>query len=231
MIRNDKKQKLKRSKSRKDSSTRWLQRQINDPFVHEAKKLGYRARSVFKLEEIDQRFGLVKSGMRILDLGAAPGSWSQYAARKGATIVAIDLLPVEPVDGMVILQGDFLDPDMQERLRRELGGPADLVLSDIAPDATGRRIVDRLRAEQVGETVLDFAAEVLREGGNAFLKLVKGAEHAVMQSARDRFRSLKPLRPKATRSESSEIFILASGRKARPTATGDADEGSDHSRA
>ncbi|MCB2009543.1 MAG: RlmE family RNA methyltransferase [Geminicoccaceae bacterium] len=224
MIRADKKQKLKRSKSRKDSSTRWLQRQLNDPFVQEARKLGYRARSVFKLQEIDERFGLIRKGMRILDLGAAPGSWSQYAARKGAAIVAIDLLPVEPIDGVTILQGDFLDPVMQERLKEELGGPADLVLSDIAPDATGRRIVDRLRAEQVGETVLDFAAEVLRIDGHAFLKLVKGAEHAVMKSAQDRFRSFRPLRPKATRSESSEIFILASGRKPLPA---DPDQGAD----
>ena len=211
MIRTENKQRLRRSKSRKDSSTRWLQRQLNDPFVQEARKQGYRARSVFKLQEIDERFKLITGGMRILDLGAAPGSWSQYAARKGAHVIAIDLLEMEPIDGVTVLKGDFLDHAMQDRLRGELGGPADLVLSDIAPDATGRRIVDRLRAEQVGETVLSFAAEVLRTDGKAFLKLVKGAEHAVMETARPDFRSLKPLRPKATRSESSEIFILAAG--------------------
>ena len=206
-------QSLKRNPSRKHSSTRWLQRQLNDPYVQAAKQQGYRARSVFKLEEIDKRFELIKPGRRIADLGAAPGSWSQYAKYKGAKVVAIDLLPIEEIDGVTLLQGDFLEEATQDRLRAALGGPVDLILSDIAPQATGRQLVDRLRAEAVGEAVLAFAIEMLDDEGRILIKLVKGAEPAVMAFGNDHFRSFKVLRPKATRSESSEVFLLISGRR------------------
>ena len=150
--------------------------------------------------------------MRIVDLGAAPGSWSQYAARKGANVLAIDLLPVEPIPAVTLLQGDFLDPAVQSRVIEELGGAVDLVLSDIAADSTGRRMVDRLKAEAIGEAVLAFAAEVLGSDGRALVKLVKGAEPAVIDSGRSWFKTFRHLRPKATRSDSSETFLLASGR-------------------
>ena len=204
--------KLTRDPKRRHSSTRWLQRQINDPFVQAAKRDGYRARSAYKLAEIDEKHGLLRPGARVLDLGAAPGSWSQYAVRRGARVVAVDLLEMDPMNGVQVIRGDFLDGRVQDRLREALAGPADLVLSDIAADATGRRIVDRLRAEAIGEEVLAFAGEVLAPEGRALLKLVKGAEVAVIESGRAWFRSFRQLRPKATRSESSELFLLASGR-------------------
>lgn len=202
---------LRKSKTRRDSSTRWLQRQLNDPFVQAAKREGYRARSVFKLKEIDERFALLRKGIAVVDLGAAPGSWSQYAAGKGARIVALDLLPMAPIAGVDIIQGDFLDSSIQETLQARLGGKVELVMSDIAPDATGRRLVDRLRAEAVGEAVVDFATAVLSPGGQLLIKLVKGAETGVLDRARPRFSRVRLVRPKATRSESSETYLLASG--------------------
>ena len=205
------KTKLKRSKNRTSSSTRWLQRQLNDPFVQEARRAGYRARSVFKLEEIDARFGLIEKGRPVVDLGAAPGSWSQYAAQKGARVLALDILPMEAIQGVEILEGDFLEPATQDALLARLGGKVSTVLSDIAPDATGRRLVDRLRAEAVGEAVVGFACAVLDDGGQLLIKLVKGAETAVMDMARPHFSRLRLLRPKATRSDSSETYLLASG--------------------
>jgi 23S rRNA (uridine2552-2'-O)-methyltransferase len=177
--------------------------------VQRARREGYRARSVYKLEEIDRQFQLLGPGARVVDLGAAPGSWSQYAARKGARVVGIDLLPVDPIPGVELLQGDFLDPAVQDRLIERLAGPVDVVLSDMAPSSTGRRAVDRLRAEALGEAVLDFAARVVRPGGACLLKLVKGAEAPLVARARQMFRGTRLLRPKATRAESSEIFLLA----------------------
>lgn len=208
------KTKLNRSKTRRSSSTQWLQRQLNDPFVQEAKRTGYRARSVFKLEEIDKRFELIRKGAAVVDLGAAPGSWSQYAARKAARVVALDLLAIDPIPGVDLLQGDFLDSDVQAELLRRLDGKVDTVLSDIAPDATGRRVVDRLRAEAIGEAVVDFASRVLAADGQLLIKLVKGAEASVMELARPHFSKLRLLRPKATRSDSSEAFLLATSFKA-----------------
>ncbi len=202
---------LKKSRTRRASSTRWLQRQLNDPFVQEARRAGYRARSVFKLEEIDQRFALIRKGAVVLDLGAAPGSWSQYAAGKGARVVALDILPMAPIAGVEFLEGDFLDPAVQTTLQELVGGKVETVLSDIAPDATGRRLVDRLRAEAVGEAVVAFAGAVLAPEGQLLIKLVKGAETAVMDMARPHFARLRLLRPKATRSGSSETYLLASG--------------------
>ena len=207
------KERARAVRGRSASSQAWLNRQLNDPFVHRAKSEGYRARSVYKLKEIDERFGLLRQGARVLDLGAAPGSWSQYAARKGCRVVAVDLLSLDPVAGVQALEGDFLDPAVQDRLREALGGPADLVLSDMAAAATGQRTVDRLRAEGLGEAVLEFAASVLRPGGDCLLKLVKGAEAVLTPLAQASFASSRILRPKATRSESSETYLLARGRK------------------
>jgi 23S rRNA (uridine2552-2'-O)-methyltransferase len=207
------KTRLKTARGRTLSSQRWLERQLNDPYVHRARAEGWRARSVFKLQELDERFGLIRRGARVLDLGAAPGSWSQYAARKGARVVAVDLLPIEPLAGVDLLQGDFLDTAVQASLSERLGGPADLVLSDMAAPATGQRGVDRLRAEALGESVLEFAAAVLAPGGACALKLVKGGESALMPRAGRLFTAAKVVRPKATRAESSEVFLVARGFK------------------
>lgn len=207
------KTRLKTARGRSASSQRWLTRQLNDPLVQRARQEGWRARSVFKLRELDERFGLLKRGARVLDLGAAPGSWSQYAARRGCRVVAVDLLPVTPIPGVEVLEGDFLNPEVQARLRDRLGGPADLLLSDMAAPSTGQRTVDRLRAEAIGETVLEFAAQALAPDGACVIKLVKGAEAALMPRALALFAGARMVRPKATRAESSEVFLVARGFK------------------
>lgn len=210
------KTRLKTAKGRSASSQRWLTRQLNDPLVQRARQEGWRARSVFKLQELDQRFGLLKRNAKVLDLGAAPGSWSQYAARRGCQVIAVDLLPMTPVVGVEVLEGDFLAPEVQALLQERLAGPADLVLSDMAAPSTGQRAVDRLRAEALGEAVLEFAAAVLASGGACVIKLVKGAEAALMPRALAVFASAKVVRPKATRADSSEIFLVARGFKGPP---------------
>lgn len=200
---------VRSAKGRPIGSTRWLERQLNDPYVHRARREGFRARSVYKLQEIDREVGLLRKGMRLVDLGAAPGSWSQYAAKRGCGVVALDLAEIQPIGGVDILQGDFLDPEVQRRIVERLSGPANLVLSDMAASSTGSRAVDRLRAEGLGEAVLDFAARVLAAGGSCLVKLVRGAEAPLQALARRSFRRVRLLRPPATRSESSEIFLLA----------------------
>jgi 23S rRNA (uridine2552-2'-O)-methyltransferase len=204
---------VRTAKGRPIGSTRWLERQLNDPYVQRARREGYRARSVYKLIEIDRQFGLLAPGRRVVDLGAAPGSWSQYAARRGCRVVAIDLLPMDPIAGVEIIEGDFLDPAAQAELAARLRDKADLVLSDMAASSTGTRAVDRLRAEAIGEAVVAFAGQTLADGGACLIKLVRGAEVAVQTQARQHFRSVRLLRPAATRSESSEIFLLALGRR------------------
>jgi 23S rRNA (uridine2552-2'-O)-methyltransferase len=204
---------LRSAKGRPIGSTRWLERQRSDPYVQRAKREGFRARSAYKLAEIDRDAGLLRPGARVVDLGAAPGSWSQYAAQRGCRVVALDLLEVQPIAGVAVLQGDFLEPEIQRRVVERLEGPADVILSDMAASATGTRAVDRLRAEGLGEAVLDFAGRVLAPGGACLIKLVRGAESALQVRARPHFRSLKLLRPPATRSDSSEIFLLASGHR------------------
>lgn len=203
------KSRLKTAKGRSLSSQRWLERQLNDPFVHRARREGWRARSVFKLQELDTRFELLRRGRRVVDLGAAPGSWSQYVAKQGCRVIAVDLLPIDPLPGVELLQGDFLDPSVQTTLRERLQGGADVVLSDMAAPATGQRAVDRLRAEALGESVLEFAATVLTPGGACALKMVKGSEAALMPQANALFTTARVVRPKATRADSSEVFLVA----------------------
>jgi len=194
-----------------ESSRRWLERQARDPFVKRAKAEGYRARSVYKLEEMDRRFGLLRTGARVLDIGAAPGSWSQYAARRGCRVVAVDLLEVEPIPGVEVVRGDVRDPAVQAGLRARLGGPADVVLSDLAPNTTGDRVTDRLRSEAVCEDILAFVPEVLAPGGALVLKLLRGAEAVVVPRARVLFAKVHHVRPRATRAESSEIYLVCTG--------------------
>lgn len=209
------KTRLLTARGRSTSSQQWLRRQLNDPFVHQARQQGWRARSVFKLKELDERFELLKRGARVIDLGAAPGSWTQYAVQRGCRVVAVDLLPIQPVAGAILLEGDFLDPAIQAELRQRLDGPADLVLSDMAAAATGRRAIDRLRAEGLGETVLEFAGEALAPGGACVLKLIKGSEAALMPRAMALFATARVVRPKATRAESSEVYLLARNLRAQ----------------
>ncbi len=197
------------------SQVRWLQRQLDDPYVAEAKKRGFRARSVFKLEEIDKKHGLLRKGMAVLDLGAAPGSWTQYAVAKGCRVVACDLLEMQPVPGAVFVRGDFTDPAVLERLAALLAGPADVVLSDVAPNTTGLRNVDRLKAEAAVEAVLDLAGRLLRPGGACLVKLLKGAEAVILPLVRQDFAAHRLIRPKATRAESSELYLLATGFRGR----------------
>ncbi|WP_159716251.1 RlmE family RNA methyltransferase [Geminicoccus flavidas] len=204
---------LRDARAHSASSQRWLTRQLNDPFVQRAKALGYRARSVFKLEEIDRRFGLIRPGTVVADLGAAPGSWSQYAANKQARVVAVDLQPIAPIAGVTIIEGDFLSEATEAALAAAVGSGVDLVLSDMAASSTGRRLVDRLRAEQLGEAVLEFCAAHLNEGGSVLIKLVRGAEATLQQRAKTMFRSVRILRPDATRSDSSECFLLGLDRR------------------
>lgn len=217
------KTRVRSAKGRPIGSTRWLERQLNDPYVQRARREGFRARSVYKLAEIDREHGLLRAGTRVVDLGAAPGSWSQYAAKRGCRVLGLDLLEVQPIPGVELLQGDFLDPAVQARVVGQLGGPVDLVLSDMAASSTGSRAVDRLRAEGLGEAVLEFVGRVLAPGGACLIKLVRGAEAALQARARPAFRSLKLLRPPATRADSSEIFLLALGH--RPDGPAGAGEG------
>ncbi len=147
--------------------------------------------------------------MSVIDLGAAPGSWTQYAVRRGCRVIAVDRLPFEPVSGAETMVGDFLDPVTRVRIRDRLAGMADVVLSDLAANATGRRSLDRLRCEALAEEVLGFAVEVLRPGGDLLLKLAHGAEMAIREPLRASFRTVRLVRPKATRRESSEVFLLA----------------------
>ena len=207
---------LKDARAHTSSSQRWLSRQLNDPYVQRARAAGFRARSVFKLEEIDQRFGLVAPGRLVVDLGSAPGSWSQYAAKKGARVIAVDLQAIDPIPGVTFIEGDFLDQDVEQELVAAAGGGVDLVLSDMAASSTGRKLVDRLRAEQLGEAVLAFAELHVRAGGAVLIKLVRGAEAVLQRQAKRIFKSVRIVRPQATRSDSSETFLLGLERLAAP---------------
>lgn len=207
---------LKTARGRRSSSTRWLTRQLNDPYVHRARDAGYRSRAAFKLIEIDRKVHLLRRGMRVLDLGSAPGGWAQVAAARGARVVGVDLLEVAPVEGAVFLRGDVFDPALEERIEAALGGPAGLVLSDLAASATGQRAVDRLRAEGIGDLALELAGRFLAPGGAAVIKLVRGAENDVAARARERFARVRLVRPDATRKESSEIYLVATGYRGTP---------------
>ena len=200
---------LKSARGRRLSSTRWLSRQLNDPYVRRAKQEGYRSRAAYKLIEIDQKVRLLEPGKRVLDLGSAPGGWAQAAARAGCRVVGLDLQPVEPLEGVTFIEGDIFEPGMAGRIEAALGGPADVILSDLAAAATGQRAVDRLRAEGLGDAVLDLVPRFLAAGGSVVIKLVRGAEAGLAEQARARFSRVRLLRPDATRKESSEIYLVA----------------------
>ncbi|PPQ42952.1 RlmE family RNA methyltransferase [Rhodopseudomonas palustris] len=200
------------------SSKLWLERQLNDPYVAQAKRDGYRSRAAYKLTEIDDKFRLLKSGMAVVDLGAAPGGWSQVAAKKvGAAdgrgkVVAIDLLEMGEVPGVTFAQLDFLDPSAPERLREMLGGGADIVMSDMAANTTGHRKTDQLRIVGLVETAAMFASEVLKPGGTFLAKVFQsGADASLMTELKRDYASVKHVKPAASRKDSSERYLLATG--------------------
>ncbi|MCB1562934.1 MAG: RlmE family RNA methyltransferase [Alphaproteobacteria bacterium] len=213
MSRNKAKSKVKTAKGRKISSTRWLKRQLNDPYVEEAKKQGYRSRAAFKLKELDDKLALLKSGMSVVDLGAAPGGWSQVAAQKGCTkIVAIDLLEIDEISGVDFIQMDFMDNEAPNTLKEMLGGQADIVLSDIAPNTTGHKQTDHLRIMAVVEAAHLFATEVLKPGGTFIAKVFQGgAQNELVAQIKKDFASVKHIKPAASRKESSETYLVATG--------------------
>lgn len=204
--------KLRTAQGRSSASQRWLARQLNDPYVRAAQQAGWRSRAAFKLIELDARFHLLRRGLRVLDLGAAPGGWSQVAAKAGAIVVGLDLLPVDPLPGALLLQGDFQDDAMPARLREALGGAADLVLSDMAPNTTGHTATDHLRIVALAELALEFALEILAEEGAFVAKVFQGgSERAMMERLRRHFRTVRHAKPPASRKESSELYVVAQG--------------------
>jgi 23S rRNA (uridine2552-2'-O)-methyltransferase len=208
---------IRTAKGRKVSSTRWLERQLNDPYVRRAKAENYRSRAAYKLLELDERFGLLKGVKSVVDLGIAPGGWSQVVRRTspGAKVVGIDLLPTEPLDGVTILEMDFMHEDALAKLREALGGPADLVLSDMAANTVGHQQTDHLRTMALVEAGLEFAREVLRPGGAYVAKvLAGGADSDLVAALKRSFTTVKHAKPPASRKDSSEWYVVAQGFKA-----------------
>jgi 23S rRNA (uridine2552-2'-O)-methyltransferase len=207
---------IRTAKGRKVSSTRWLERQLNDPYVKRAKAENYRSRAAYKLLELDERFGLLKGVRAVVDLGIAPGGWSQVVRRKSpqAAVVGIDLLPTDPIEGVAILQMDFMDDSAPGRLREAVGGPADLILSDMASNTVGHQQTDHLRTMALVEAGLEFAREMLRPGGAYVAKvLAGGADSALVAELKRNFASVKHAKPPASRKDSSEWYVVAQGFK------------------
>jgi 23S rRNA (uridine2552-2'-O)-methyltransferase len=206
---------VKKARRRKPSSTEWLARQLNDPFVAEAHRLGYRSRSAFKLIQLDERFRLLAPGHRVVDLGCAPGGWTQIAvARVGrqGMVVGIDLNPTDPVPGASLLQGDFRDPTTAEHIGAALGGPADLVLSDMAAPATGHAATDHLRIVALAEDAFALAATILKPGGTFVAKVFQGgAEGDLLAALKLAFAEVRHAKPAASRAESAETYVVAKG--------------------
>ena len=206
---------LKTAKGRSNASQRWLARQINDPYVKAAQAQGYRSRAAFKLIELDEKFGLLRPGLRIVDLGAAPGGWTQAALRRledRGRIVGLDLLPIDPLPGATLLQGDFQDDAAEAAVLAALDGPADLVLSDMAPNTTGHGATDHLRIMLLADLALDFALKVLSPGGAFVTKVFQGgSEKAMLEKLRRHFGKVAHAKPPASRKESSELYVVAIG--------------------
>lgn len=209
-------QRVRTARGRTASSTRWLERQLNDPYVRRAKAENYRSRAAYKLLELDERFQLLKGVTAVVDLGIAPGGWSQVVRRTvpKAKVVGIDLLPADPIDGVQILQMDFMDDSAPARLKEALGGPADLVLSDMAANTVGHPQTDHLRTMALVEAGLEFSKEVLRPGGSYVAKvLAGGADNSLVAELKRHFASVKHAKPPASRKDSSEWYVVAQGFK------------------
>src|ERR1043166_4847422 len=210
------KERVKSGRSRTQSSRQWLERQPHDPHVARAKREGYRSRAAYKLIEIDDKHRLIKPGARVVDLGAAPGGWSQVAAERAGEgrgrVVAIDILEMGAIPGVDIVHLDFLDPSAPEKLKSMLGGPADVVLSDMAANATGHRKTDHLRIMGLAEAAAEFAREVLAPGGAFLCKVLQGGTEATLLAPLKRdFASVKHVKPAASRTDSAELYLLATG--------------------
>ena len=216
------KARVKTARKRSLASTLWLERQLNDPYVARAKAEGFRSRAAFKLLEIDARYHILKRGQKVVDLGAAPGGWSQVAAQKvGATeaagkVFGIDLLPVETIPGVDFRQLDFLAPEAPQILTEWLGGPADVVLSDMAGNTTGHRKTDHLRIVGLVELAAQFVAEILAPGGTFLAKVLQGGtETSLLATLKRQFADVKHVKPRASRADSSELYVLAAGFRGR----------------
>jgi 23S rRNA (uridine2552-2'-O)-methyltransferase len=213
---------VKRGAGRSLSSRQWLERQLNDPYVARAKREGFRSRAAYKLIEIDDKHRFLKPGLAVVDLGAAPGGWSQVAAKRVAAgqgrgrVIAIDRLPVEPIAGVEVLELDFLDPAAPARLEAALGRPADVVLSDMAANAVGHRATDHLKIMALVEAAAEFARTVLRPGGAFLAKVLQGGtEAALLADLKRDFAAVKHVKPAASRPDSAELYVLATGFRGR----------------
>jgi len=210
---------LQSSRKRSASSRRWLERQLNDPYVAEAKRRGYRSRAAFKLLELDARWRLLRPGATVVDLGAAPGGWTQVAVERvgagqpgGGRVIALDLLAMDAVAGAELITADFLDPAVPEDLVARLGRPADLVLSDLAPSTTGHSGADHLRIMALAEAAFDFAAAVLGPGGGFVCKVFQGGTEATLLArVKQRFATVRHVKPPASRADSAELYLVATG--------------------
>jgi 23S rRNA (uridine2552-2'-O)-methyltransferase len=216
---------LRSARGRSPASQRWLVRQLNDPYVQAAREHGWRSRAAFKLIELDRRFNLLGHDARVIDLGAAPGGWVQVAVRRGAALViGLDLLPIDPIHGAIVIQGDFTALDTPQRLAAVLGGRADLVLSDMAPNTTGHAPTDHLRIMELAELALDFAVTILAPGGGFVAKVFQGGSSpAMLVRLKRRFASVRHAKPPASRKESSELYLVATGFRGRDVVAMDAE--------
>ncbi|NDE89970.1 MAG: RlmE family RNA methyltransferase [Alphaproteobacteria bacterium] len=212
---------VKKAKKLSVSSARWLSRQLNDPYVHAAKRDGYRSRAAYKLQQLDEKFSLIKPGMRIVDLGAAPGGWSQVLSEKvfkrgknekQSQIIALDILPMEPLTDVTIFLADFTADDAPTQIRAALNGKADLVLSDMAAPTTGHNATDHLRIIGLAEMAYDFARSILAPGGAFVCKLFQGgADKDLLATLKTEFATVKHAKPAASRSDSAETYVVAQG--------------------
>lgn len=218
---------VKTAKRRSVSSARWLERQLNDPYVAEARKRGYRSRAAFKLAQLDDRFHFLKNGARVVDLGCAPGGWTQVVVERcgrSARVVGIDLIEVEPVAGADLMVGDFLDEDAPDRLKTALGGPADVVLTDMAAHATGHTKTDHLKIMALVEAAHLFAKEVLAPGGTFVAKVLQGGtEKDLLAELKRDFTRVSHVKPAASRADSAEMYLVATGFRGGTAAAGTED--------
>ncbi len=219
------KQRVKTANKRSLSSQKWLERQLNDPYVARAKREGYRSRAAYKLLEIDEKYKILKPGQRVVDLGAAPGGWSQIAAKvvgaKGK-VVGIDLLPIDPMPGVEFIELDFLDESAPGRLIDMLGGPADVVMSDMAANTTGHKKTDHLRIIGLAEAAIYFAREILAPGGAFIAKVFQGGtENQLLADLKRDFAVVRHVKPAASRADSAELYVLATGFRGRAEETPD----------
>ena len=211
-------ERLKSAKGRTASSVRWLSRQLNDPYVKQAKAEGWRSRAAFKLIDLDERFGLLKGTKRVVDLGIAPGGWSQVVRKKSpaAKVVGIDLLPTDPIEGVTIFQMDFMADEAPQALQDALDGPPDLVISDMAANTVGHKQTDHLRTMGLVETAVDFAIQTLAPGGAFVAKVFAGGtDGELLNILKKNFTTVKHAKPPSSRKDSSEWYVIAQGFKGR----------------